>query len=424
VPVSQSGTQPNFTPAGAYIHVPFCSRRCGYCNFTLITKRDDLVEAYLNCLEIELEQTLGNPQSVQSIFLGGGTPTYLGPSHLESLLELISKWLKLEPDGEYSCEANPLDCTSDRLGILRNAGVNRLSLGGQSFENRKLLRLERDHTGRQLHQAIDAASRYFENLSLDLIFGVPDEDLETWQSDLVTALATPIRHLSTYGLTIEKGTQFFNRMLRGDLSELDSEIQLGMYHAAIDSIQEAGWRHYEVSNFAQPGFECRHNIGYWSGQCWWAFGPGAASCLAASCLAASAITNAPPGAGENHAASVQPDLKTGWVLATNHRSTTQYIKRIQTAQSPVAEREHLDLEQWIRQRLVFGLRQIDGVDLEELSARWGSPVETLLEPHLSRFLAEGWLQRAGNRLQLTRAGLVISDGLWPDLLVSQSAEAS
>ncbi|MEO8268143.1 MAG: radical SAM protein, partial [Aureliella sp.] len=134
----------------AYVHIPFCSHRCGYCNFTLVAGRDELVPAFLQALAGELAHTLREPHTVDTIFLGGGTPTHLPPQSLEQLLQLLSQWLKLEPGGEYSCEANPLDCTAERLALLRDFGVNRISLGGQSFNDAKLLRLERDHSGRQL----------------------------------------------------------------------------------------------------------------------------------------------------------------------------------------------------------------------------------------------------------------------------------
>ena len=368
------------------------------------------MDAYLDCLEIELAGRLQTPQPMATLFLGGGTPTHLPVEQLSRLLKLLSYWLPVAAGGEYSCEGNPLDCSQDRLEGLRAAGVNRLSLGGQSFDDAKLRQLERDHTGQQLRQALRVASGYFDNLSLDLIFAAPNETLAVWRDDLARALDSPIRHLSTYGLTIERGAAFYGRMLHGQLSEVDSDAQLEMYLLAIQQLTAAGWQHYEVSNFCQPGFNCHHNRTYWQGEPWWGLGPGAASFLP-SRLDVSARWPSDPRLAPADAAS-----PSSWVRSTNHRSTTQYIRRLRSGAGAVVERDVLDLEQLVRERVVFGLRQMAGVSLAELSQQLGGSVRDLLEPYLGRYLQQGWLELSGDRLRLTRSGLVISDSLWPDLL--------
>lgn len=400
----------NDSPKSAYIHVPFCKHRCGYCNFTLVAGRDDLADAYLRCLEVELRNQLQHPRLVETIFLGGGTPTHLSDKHLAKLLELIQHWLPLADSGEYSCEANPLDCTHEKLGLLRDHGVNRISLGGQSFNDTKLRLLERDHTGSQLRELVNLSAELFDNVSLDLIFAAPGETIEQWQRDIQSALELPLKHLSTYGLTIEPGANFWGRMLRGDIAELDADLQLDMYNYTIDALTTAGWQHYEVSNFSLPGSACRHNQAYWNGQCWWAFGPGASSFLPTLKVREDAST-------ADQVDELDAKSPT-WTRATNHRSTTQYIRLIQSGKSPIHERDELDLEQWIRERLVFGLRQIAGVDMAELSSSWPGTLDKLFEPFLTRFQEHGWLEVSEGRLRLTRQGLVISDSLWPDLLVS------
>jgi oxygen-independent coproporphyrinogen III oxidase len=375
----------------AYLHVPFCARRCGYCNFTLVAGREDLLDAYLQAIEREL-QALGAPHPVETLFFGGGTPTLLPLPQLAQLLELVRRWLPLAGHGEWSCEANPLDCTADKLQLLRAAGVNRVSLGGQSFSDRKLRVLERDHGGGQLLEAIARVSDLFDNWALDLIFAAPDETLQEWQRDLDEALRCQPRHISTYGLTIEKGSAFFARQLHGDLRQLEESLELEMYRESIARFTASGYEHYEVSNFAQPDWRCRHNEAYWLGRPWLAFGPGAAAF-------------------------------DGQERTVNHRSTTTYIRRVLAGRSPVAEREVLSPAQRLREAFVFGLRRLEGVDLATLAtlaAEDGSDlpatVELLLEPYLSRAVEAGWLQRDGTRIRLTEAGLVISDSLWPDFL--------
>jgi oxygen-independent coproporphyrinogen-3 oxidase len=375
-----------------------------------VAGRDDLIDDYLDCLEIELSQRLPSPWPVQTLFLGGGTPTHLPTDRLRRLLELLGHWLPVQSGGEYSVEANPLDCTESCLTDLRCAGVNRLSLGGQSFDDEKLQTLQRDHNGSQLLAVLDMAKDHFQNLSLDLIFGVPGESLDQWRQDVCMALDSPIVHLSTYGLTIERGANFYGRTLRGGLCELDSETQLSMYLHTIERLTSAGWQHYEVSNFSKPNYACRHNQVYWQGQYWWGFGPGAASFLPTAIAKDSLPQDK----------TVRPILPkpeySEAVRVTNHRSTTQYLRRLQQGISPIAEREPIDSQQAIRERLVFGLRQRAGIDLGELDAMYGGDASQLFKPYLARFLELGYLEQSGTQLRLTQSGLVISDSLWPDLL--------
>lgn len=368
----------------AYVHIPFCIHRCGYCNFTVVAGRDDLVEPFLDALERELAG-LERPRPVDTLFWGGGTPTYLKPGQLERLIELSRQWLPLAAGGEWSCEANPLDCTTEKLQQLRDAGVTRLSVGGQSFNDQKLKLLERDHTGQQLSDTLQTARTLFPSLSLDLIFATPGETLANWQADLGAALAHAVDHVSTYGLTIEKGSAFFGRQLRGELTSVEESLELEMYQTAIERLTAAGLEHYEVSNFAQPGHRCRHNEAYWLGSPWLAFGPGAAGF-------------------------------DGRSRTVNHRSLHTYLRRVLSGESPVAERDEIDDEQQVRERFVFGMRRLQGIEWDALATPRFPQPQTLFEPYLSRALAAGWFVREGERIRLSSAGLVISDALWPDFL--------
>lgn len=368
----------------AYVHIPFCHRRCGYCNFTVVAGRSDLVDRFLDALERELAG-LGTPRQVDTLFWGGGTPTHLDPGQLERLAQATRAWLPLAAGGEWSCEANPLDCTPDKLSLLRSAGVTRLSLGGQSFNDAKLKVLERDHTGAELERALDAAGRFFDRVSLDLIFAAPSETLPDWQTDLDRGLAHGVGHVSTYGLTIEKGSAFYGRQLHGTLTPASEALELDMYNEALARLTAAGMEHYEVSNFALPGQRCRHNEAYWSGVPWLAFGPGAAGY-------------------DGHSRTV------------NHRSLHAYLRRVEAGESPVAECDELDEEQQVRERFVFGMRRMEGIDLSQLATAGVPEPERLFQPHLGRAIAAGWFHREGDRIRLTHQGLVLSDALWPDFL--------
>ncbi|MFK7735606.1 MAG: radical SAM family heme chaperone HemW [Pirellulaceae bacterium] len=388
----------------AYIHVPFCQHRCGYCNFSLVADRDELVPRFLDSLEIELASVLGSPQPVDTLYFGGGTPSHLEPAELDRLLRLTSEWLPLSPGGEWTCELNPSDAVDQKLQLLQQWGVNRVSLGGQSFSDSKLKVLERDHSSEQLHRSLDSCADYFENISLDMIFAAPGESLQQWEADIDEALGcNMLRHLSTYGLTVEKGSAFFGRVQRGQIRELDENLQADMYEILIDRLTAAGWEHYEISSFTQ-GNRSRHNEAYWSGEPWWAFGPGAASFLPAT----NQHTTEPHSDGR--AASV-------FVRQVNHQSTTTYIRRLQQRRSPIAERLEIDLEQQLRERFVFGMRRLQGVDLNELSQHWPTDFRSMLEPKLTEYLDRGWFEFSSHgTIRLTRKGLMISDGLWPAFL--------
>jgi len=218
-------------PRAAYVHVPFCRRRCGYCNFTVVAERDDLIEAYLQAIELELQQ-LQVPRTVDTLFFGGGTPTQLSPAALERLCRSSLRWFPLSGDYEFSVEANPADIDPPRLDVLQAAGVNRLSLGGQSFDDGKLERLERDHRRSRLEQTIAACRPRFASLGLDLIFAVPGETLATWRADLDAAVAAGVDHVSTYGLTFERGAAFWGRLQRGQLQPVGEERERAMYGRA------------------------------------------------------------------------------------------------------------------------------------------------------------------------------------------------
>jgi len=375
-------------PRAAYIHVPFCRHRCGYCNFTLVAGRDDLIGAYLEALTRELA-ALGGPHEVDTLFYGGGTPTHLRPRELARLFETVGRSFAIVPGCELSVEANPIDLDSERVQILAAAGVTRISLGAQSFDPGVLRVLERDHSPDQIRQAFAAVRRIAHSVSLDLIFGAPGQSLADWRQDLASALKLAPDHVSTYGLTFEKGTSFWSRLERGNLIRADEDLERAMYETAIDTLVAAGYEHYEVSNFARPGHRCRHNENYWTGGDYFAAGPGASRLVAGR-------------------------------RETNHRSTTTYISRVLAGKSPIAEAEELGPEDAARERLVFALRRLEGIDMDAFTAEWGFTVEQLGGQALTRFLEQGLLAMTGlgggRRLRLTRRGLLVSDTMWPEFL--------
>jgi oxygen-independent coproporphyrinogen-3 oxidase len=371
-------------PRAAYVHVPFCRHRCGYCNFTLVAGRDDLIADYMRAVERELEK-LSHPHEVDTLYFGGGTPTYIAPRQLQRLADVVLHWHPLAHGYEWTVESNPADIDAPMIETLAALGVTRLSLGGQSFRAEKLRLLERDHDAAQVIAAAELAHDVGIYVSLDLIFATPSETLDHWTADLDAALGLEPDHISTYGLTFERGTAFWTRRTRGDLSEVDEGLQRDMYAVAIDRLTAAGFEHYEVSNFARPGRRSRHNQVYWSGDGYFAVGPGAARYVD----------------GERQ---------------TNHRSTTTYLRRVLNGHSPVAERERLSAEARARELLVFGLRRIDGVSRCEFAVRTGYEIDALVGTALQKFVMLRLLSDDGERIRLTREGLFVSDALWPEML--------
>ena len=371
-------------PRSAYIHVPFCAHRCGYCDFAIVTGREDLVGDYLRAIGLELSR-LQRPRPVETLYFGGGTPSHLEPEQLATLCDSVLRRHPLEPGYEWTVEANPDTLTADRIEVLAERGVNRLSLGAQSLNAEKLRVLDRRHDRDDVMRSMELARKAGMQVSLDLIFAAPGETLADWQLELQEAVALAPDHISTYGLTWETGTAFTRRRTAGELRQLDEEIERAMYAEAIEGLASARFEHYEVSNFARLGRRSRHNEVYWAGREYFAAGPGAARYVEG-------------------------------VRETNHRSTTTYLKRILAGESPVAEREQLSPEQRARERLVLALRRMEGVDRRQFALEIGFEVDELAGAAIAHFTQLNLLSDDGARVKLTREGLFVSDALWPELL--------
>jgi oxygen-independent coproporphyrinogen-3 oxidase len=351
----------------------------------VIAGRDDLQAAYITALESELAASIVVPHEVDTLFIGGGTPTHLTAQNLQRLCALLHAWFPTAENYEWSVEANPRDITSKVAHLLQAQGVTRVSLGAQSFASGKLVMLERDHDAGIIRDAVGALRDSGLVVALDLIFGAPGESLSHWQDDLRQALALAPEHLSTYGLTFEKGTTFWGRLDKGELQTLPEELEREMYLAAIDMLTAAGYEHYEVSNFALVGQRCRHNENYWLGGEYFAAGPGAARYVAGR-------------------------------REMNHRSTTTWLARVTAGESPTAEFEELSPEDRARERLVFRLRRLEGLEIDAFACETGYRVEQLGGDALAQFIEQGLLAREDGRLRLTRRGLLVSDAMWPYFL--------
>jgi oxygen-independent coproporphyrinogen-3 oxidase len=375
---------PPLDPQAAYFHVPFCLHRCGYCDFTLVAGKDHLIGAYLRGLERELGD-LRHPREVSTLFLGGGTPTHLPAADLARLLDLVRAWFPLREGYEFTVEANPAGLDESKLEVLASRGVNRVSLGIQSFDAQTLSVLERDHRRADIEFVLPRLRQYFENLSFDLIFGVPGQTLPLWVETLHQAVEFGPEHLSTYGLTYERGTNFWSRLQKGGLRAAPEELERDMYAAAMDELAAAGFEQYELSNFARAGRRCRHNEVYWSGLPYFAFGPGAARYL-------------------------------GGRRQTNHRSVTTWIKRLEAGISPIAEDEELAPEDRARELIMLGLRRNAGIDRALFRAQTGFALEELAGAAIERHRQAGLVEFTDDSFRLTREGRFLADHVIVDFL--------
>lgn len=365
------------SPRAAYVHVPFCVHRCGYCDFTVVADRDDLVTRYLNALETELQQ-LDRPFVCDTVFIGGGTPTYLEPADLGRLLTAVCRAFPLAEGAEFSVEANPFRLTDDRLDVLADHGVNRVSLGVQSFDLAVLKTLERDHSVEIAVDAVERSRARIPNTSLDLIFGVPGQSMASWKDSLETAIGLGTAHVSCYGLTIEKGTSFWTRRQKGRLTETSDELQREMYAFAMERLPAAALKQYEISNYARPGFESRHNENYWVGGEFFGVGPGAASLV-------------------------------GGVRRTNHRSTTTWMKRLESGVSAVVEEEPFDVTTRGDELIMTSLRRRDGLSFEAFEHAIGQSLESFAPGAIAKCVDAGWLVADDVGVRLTREGRFLAD---------------
>jgi oxygen-independent coproporphyrinogen-3 oxidase len=373
-------------PRAAYVHVPFCAHHCGYCDFAVATGQDHLIELYLDALDAELA-ALGEPQPVRTLFLGGGTPTHLRAAQLERLLSSVRRWLLFTPDAdpEFSVECNPDTLTAVKIDVLANHGVTRVSLGAQSFHADLLRTLERAHDPGEIARAVERVRQRIDNVSLDLIFGVPGQTESQWHTDLDRALALAPDHLSTYGLTYEKGTPLWKRRRRGEVRPLDEDAELSLYALAIDTLESAGFEHYEISNFARPGRRCRHNLVYWANEAYFGFGMGAARYI--------------HGRRE-----------------LNTRDLQRYIRCALSGESVTWQSEELGPEERARETMAVQLRRGEGIDRGAFRAQTGFDLDTLAGEALAQHVEQGFLADDGRSIRLTRGGKYVADAVIERLL--------
>lgn len=400
--------------AGLYIHIPFCESRCIYCGFYSTTSLK-LRDAYINalCKEMELRPLsaeIGEEERIQTIYLGGGTPSQLSGEQLTRLFDNISlystqqdrkddgkgyrqqdgKNSNFSDDMEVTMECNPDDVTEDFCETLRHLPVNRISMGAQTFSDQRLSFLHRRHTASEVRAAVDRLRNIgIRNISIDLMFGFPGERLEQWTDDIDQAIGLGVEHISAYSLMYEEGTRLYKLLEAGKISEIDEETSRRMYEVLIQKLTEAGYEHYEISNFARPGFRSCHNSSYWHETPYIGLGAAAHSYKRKS-----------------------PNFERSW----NVDNLSTYINSIQQGKLP-AEHEVLDLRTRYNDLITTALRTSDGIDIALVRKEFGEKYEEQILRDAKTHIDRGLVKIKNGKLSLTQQGLYISDDVMSDFII-------
>jgi oxygen-independent coproporphyrinogen-3 oxidase len=373
-------------PRAAYLHIPFCAHKCGYCDFASVAGQDDLADRYLVALESEISRTLSSQTLVDTIFVGGGTPTRLNSGQLEQFCRTTQRHFQLAQNGEWTVEANPGTLDAEKVEILKSHGVTRISLGAQSFNLDALAALERNHNPSDVFRSVDLIKSAGLNWSIDLIFGAPGSNSSVWETDMDIALSLSPDHLSCYGLIYEKGTALWKQLQAGQVEPIPEEMEANMYERTIERLAVSGLLQYEISNYARPGFECRHNLVYWVNDAYFGFGLGAARYM-------------------------------NGLRATNIRDLPGYIRRMEQGLDATGPSEQLTPEERARETATLMIRRVQmGINRADFRTRTGFSIDELAGPSIIKHIQNGLLTDDGSTIRLTRQGVMLGDTVASDFL--------
>jgi oxygen-independent coproporphyrinogen-3 oxidase len=372
--------------SGIYIHIPFCKQACHYCDFhfsTSLKKKDEMVLALAK--EISLRKSESLKEEVETIYFGGGTPSVLSTEDLRFLIDAVYKNYKVVENPEITVEANPDDLTEERIIELSENKVNRLSIGIQSFFEDDLKMMNRAHNAAEASKCLEIATQHFDNISLDLIYGVPEMSNEKWKQNIEKALSFGISHISSYALTVEPKTALDKFIKKGIIKQPDDEVAQEHFHILVDTLQEKGFIHYELSNFGKPNYFSKNNSSYWLGKKYIGIGPSAHS---------------------------YDGVNRGWNISNN----TLYIKSIQENKVPM-ETEELTENDRYNEYIMTGLRTIWGISLDRIENEFGKMYLDYLNKEAKRFLEDDLLIIEENVLRATKKGKFLCDGIASDLFL-------
>ena len=368
------------TAAGLYVHIPFCSSRCSYCDFATGLFESELAERYVRALVREIDSSPRTGQRVDTIYFGGGTPSLLAPAQLELILSSLSERFDVDDAAEITLEINPGSAMPERLREFRRSGINRASFGAQTFDDAELAKLGRSHNAADaLRTFADLRDAGFTNVSFDLIAGLPGQTLEGWQRNVEQALELEPEHLSFYLLEVHSGTPLAEHIKRGLQPVPDDDLAGVMYRSMLEQASAAGYEHYEISNLCTPNFESQHNLKYWTGEPYYGFGCSSHSYDAGSCR---------------------------W---SNQRDVRKYVEMVERGETPIVEEQQLTKDEVRAEALFLGMRLMRGIDARWYRESFGVDLRDEHGEDLDRFCKAGLLEFDGDLIRLTRTGALLSN---------------
>ena len=363
-------------PTSAYVHIPFCTQICYYCDFSKVFIKNQPVDSYLEHLLEEFR--FYDIQKLRTLYIGGGTPTALSASQLEVLLKGLTKNLDLSVLEELTIEANPGDLDADKIAVLKNSAVNRVSLGVQTFDDKMLKKIGRSHLEKDIYENIDRLKLAgFDNISIDLIYALPGQTMEQVKENVAKAIGLDIPHMSLYSLILENHTVFMNRMRRGKLPLPKEELEAEMFEYIIAELERAGFEHYEISNFSKIGFESRHNLMYWDNAEYYGIGAGASGYV-------------------------------NGVRYKNHGPIRHYLSAVEEGNARITE-EHLSQKEQMEEEMFLGLRKKSGVSMARFEEKFGRSFDELYGEIVRDLVQKGLMQIEGDRVRMTKRGLFLGD---------------
>ncbi|HFV2741851.1 TPA: radical SAM family heme chaperone HemW [Streptococcus agalactiae] len=363
-------------PTSAYVHIPFCTQICYYCDFSKVFIKNQPVDAYLQALIREFRSY--DITELRTLYIGGGTPTSISAVQLDYLLTELSRDLNLNTLEEFTIEANPGDLTVDKIEVLQKSAVNRVSLGVQTFNDKHLKRIGRSHNEVQIYSTIDALKTAgFQNISIDLIYALPGQTMDDVRSNVSKALSLNIPHLSLYSLILEHHTVFMNKMRRGKLHLPTEDLEAEMFEYIISEMERNGFEHYEISNFTKPGFESRHNLMYWDNVEYYGVGAGASGYL-------------------------------DGIRYRNRGPIQHYLKGVSEGNARLSE-EVLSKNEMMEEELFLGLRKKKGVSIGKFEQKFGTSFEKRYGQIVQELQSDGLLKENNGFIQMTKKGLFLGD---------------
>ncbi|WP_066367899.1 radical SAM family heme chaperone HemW [Neobacillus fumarioli] len=365
----------------AYLHIPFCEHICHYCDFNKVFLKGQPVDDYLKSIEKEIIMTLEAfpTDGLKTIFVGGGTPTSLNERQLDRFCQIMNRTLPQNGIVEFTFEANPGDLTKNKLQILKDAGVNRLSLGVQTFNHDLLERIGRVHRSEDVYQTVTAAKKVgFDNISVDLMFSLPTQTIADFKETLREAFSLDIPHYSAYSLMIEPKTVFYNLMKKGKLPTPGEDIEAQMYEMLMEEMEKHGFRQYEISNFAKPGYESKHNLTYWNNEFYYGFGAGAHSYV-------------------------------NGFRRSNIGPVKKYIEKINSGREPIIENHYVTLAEQMEEEMFLGLRKTKGISITHFNRKFAKNPLQLFEDPINELLAKQWIEVKDDYIYLTKQGRLLGN---------------